>query len=66
MRLLCSSLEPNPGTVDRRWQVIIDDGAICPGVQFLPGVQLRPTVVALFQHTLEAQPGNHWARTSQS
>lgn len=34
-------------------RVFIGDGTFCPGFQFLPGGQLHPAVLALFQRALE-------------
>jgi hypothetical protein len=42
-------------------RVFIDDGTFCPGFQFLPGGQLHPTVLTLFQRALELQiPHNYF------
>jgi hypothetical protein len=42
-------------------RVFIDDGTYCPGFQFLPGGQLRPAVVGLFQRAMELQiPHNYF------
>jgi hypothetical protein len=42
-------------------RVFIDDGTFCPGFQFLPGGQLQPTVMRLFQHAMELQiPHNYF------
>ncbi|MEC5181544.1 hypothetical protein [Arthrobacter sp. CG_A4] len=42
-------------------RVFIDDNTFCPGFQFLPGGQLHPTVVELFQRAMELQiPHNYF------
>ena len=42
-------------------RVSIDEGTFCPGFQFLPGGQLRPTVVGLFQRAMELDiPHNYF------
>ncbi|QDG87058.1 hypothetical protein [Pseudarthrobacter sp. NIBRBAC000502770] len=42
-------------------RVFIDDGTFCPGFQFLPGGQLHPTVLELFQRAMELQiPHNYF------
>lgn len=43
-------------------RVFIDEDTYCPGFQFLPGVQLHPTVVELFQRAMEMEiPHNCFA-----
>ncbi|WP_427006113.1 hypothetical protein [Pseudarthrobacter sp. H2] len=42
-------------------RVFIHDGTFCPGFQFLPGGQLHPTVLTLFQRAMELQlPHNYF------
>jgi hypothetical protein len=57
-----SELMEDPEPVMRQLvRVFIDDGTFCPGFQFLPGGQLRPTVVALFGRAMELQiPHNYF------
>lgn len=57
-----SALMDDPEPVMRQLvRVFIDDGTFCPGFQFLPGGQLRPTVVELFQRAMELQiPHNYF------
>jgi hypothetical protein len=62
VRRRLSELMEDPEPVMRQLvRVFIDDGTFCPGFQFLPGGQLRPTVVALFQCAMELQiPHNYF------
>jgi hypothetical protein len=57
-----SELMEDPEPVMRQLvRVFIDDGTFCPGFQFLPGGQLRPQVLALFQRAMELQiPHNYF------
>jgi hypothetical protein len=43
--------DPEP-VMQRLVRVFIDAGTFCPGFQFLPGGQLHPTVVELFQRAM--------------
>ncbi|MET1088170.1 MAG: hypothetical protein ABWY04_13785 [Arthrobacter sp.] len=59
-RRLAELMEDPEPVVQQLVRVFIDDGTICPGFQFLPGGQLGPTVVALFQRAMELQiPHNY-------
>jgi hypothetical protein len=62
VRRRLSELMEDPEPVMRQLvRVFIDDGTFCPGFQFLPGGQLRPTVVALFDRAMELQiPHNYF------
>jgi hypothetical protein len=52
--------DPEP-VMQQLVRVFIDDGTFCPGFQFLPGGQLRPTVVELFERAMELQiPHNYF------
>jgi hypothetical protein len=52
---------PRTGDAAARPRLLIDDGTCCPGFQFLPGGQLHPTVLTLFQRALELQiPHNYF------
>jgi hypothetical protein len=52
--------DPDP-VMQRLVRVFIDDGTFCPGFQFLPGGQLHPMVLILFQRALELQiPHNYF------
>ena len=52
--------DPEP-VMQRLVRVFIDDGTFCPGFQFLPGGQLHPTVLILFQRAMELQiPHNYF------
>jgi hypothetical protein len=57
-----SELMEDPEPVMRQLvRVFIDDGTFCPGFQFLPGGQLHPTVIGLFERALERQiPHNYF------
>jgi hypothetical protein len=51
-----SELMEDPEPVVRQLvRVFIDDGTYCPGFQFLPGGQLHPTVLTLFQRAMVLQ-----------
>lgn len=50
-----SELMEDPEPVMQQLVRVIDDGTFCPGFQFLPGGQLQPTVMALFQRALDRQ-----------
>ena len=52
--------DPEP-VMQQLVRVFIDDGTFCPGFQFLPGGQLHPTVMGLFQRALELKiPHNYF------
>jgi hypothetical protein len=52
--------DPEP-VMQQLVRVFIDDDTFCPGFQFLPGGQLHPTVVGLFQRAMELQiPHNYF------
>lgn len=52
--------DPEP-VMQRLVRVFVDDGTYCPGFQFLPGGQLRPQVLELFQRAMELQiPHNYF------
>jgi hypothetical protein len=54
VRRRLSELMEDPEPVMRQLvRVFIDDGTFCPGFQFLPGGQLHPTVLTLFQRALD-------------
>ena len=56
-----SELMEDPEPVLQQLVRVIDDGTFCPGFQFLPGGQLNPTVMRLFQRALERQiPHNYF------
>ena len=56
-----SELMEDPEPVMQQLVRVIDDGTFCPGFQFLPGGQLNPTVMRLFQRALERQiPHNYF------
>jgi hypothetical protein len=57
-----SELMEDPEPVMRQIvRVFIDDGTFCPGFQFLPGGQLRPAVLELFERAMELQiPHNYF------
>jgi hypothetical protein len=54
-RRLSELMEDPEPVMQQLVRVFIDDGTFCPGFQFLPGRQLRPQVVALFQRAMELQ-----------
>jgi hypothetical protein len=54
-RRLCELMEDPEPVMRQLVRVFIDDGTFCPGFQFLPGGQLHPTVLTLFQRALELQ-----------
>ena len=62
VRRRLSELMEDPEPVVRQLvRVFIDDGTFCPGFQFLPGGQLRPPVVELFERAMELDiPHNHF------
>jgi hypothetical protein len=62
VRRRLAELVEDPEPVMRQLvRVFIDDGTYCPGFQFLPGGQLHPTVLTLFQRALELQvPHNYF------
>jgi hypothetical protein len=62
VRRRLSELMEDPEPVMRQLvRVFVDDGTFCPGFQFLPNGELRPTVVALFQRAMELQmPHNYF------
>jgi hypothetical protein len=57
-----SELMEDPEPVMRQLvRVFIDDGTFCPGFQFLPGGELHPTVMRLFQRAMELDiPHNYF------
>jgi hypothetical protein len=56
VRRRLAELMEDPEPVMRQLvRVFIDDGTLCPGFQFLPGGQLQPTVLILFQRALDLQ-----------
>jgi hypothetical protein len=60
-RRLCELMEDPEPVMQQLVRVFIDDGTYCPGFQFLPGGQLHPTVLTLFQRALELQvPHNYF------
>jgi hypothetical protein len=62
VRRRLSELMEDPEPVVRQLvRVFIDDGTFCPGFQFLPGGQLRPPVVELFERAMELDiPHNYF------
>ena len=44
--------DPEP-VMQQLIRVFIEDGTFCPGFQFLPGGQFRPTVLILFRRAME-------------
>jgi hypothetical protein len=59
-RRLSELMEDPEPVMQQLVRVFIDDGTFCPGFQFLPGGQLRPAVVELFQRAMELQiPHNY-------
>jgi len=61
VRRRLSELMEDPEPVMQQLVRVIDDGTFCPGFQFLPGGQLRPTVLDLFQRAIELQiPHNYF------
>jgi hypothetical protein len=62
VRRRLSELMEDPEPVIRQLvRVFIDDGTFCPGFQFLPGGQLRPSIVELFERAMELQiPHNYF------
>jgi hypothetical protein len=67
-RRLSGLMEDPEPVMQQLVRVFIDDGTFCPGFQFLPGGELRPPVLALFQRAMELQiPHNYftlWMVTS--
>ena len=60
-RRLSELMEDPEPVLQQLVRVFIDDGTFCPGFQFLPGGQLQPAVMALFQRALELQiPHNYF------
>jgi hypothetical protein len=60
-RRLSELMEDPEPVMQQLIRVFIDDGTFCPGFQFLPGGQLRPPVVELFQRALELKiPHNYF------
>jgi hypothetical protein len=56
-----SELMEDPEPVMRQLVRVVDDGTYCPGFQFLPGGQLHPTVMGLFDRAMELQiPHNYF------
>jgi hypothetical protein len=52
--------DPDP-VMQQIVRVFIDDGTFCPGFQFLPGGQLRPGAIELFDRAMELQiPHNYF------
>jgi hypothetical protein len=54
-RRLCELMEDPEPVMRQLVRVFIGDGTFCPGFQFLPGGQLHPTVLTLFQRALDLQ-----------
>ncbi|CAN7573627.1 hypothetical protein LJR078_004323 [Arthrobacter sp. LjRoot78] len=54
-RRLSELMEDPEPVMQQLVRVFIDDGTFCPGFQFLPGGQLRPPVLELFQRAMELQ-----------
>ncbi|MGY2747648.1 hypothetical protein [Arthrobacter sp. UYCu723] len=60
-RRLSELMEDPEPVMQRLVRVFIDDGTFCPGFQFLPGGQLHPTVLGLFERARELQiPHNYF------
>jgi hypothetical protein len=60
-RRLAELMEDPEPVMQQLVRVFIGDGTFCPGFQFLPGGQLHPTVMILFQRALELQiPHNYF------
>ena len=60
-RRLSELMEDPEPVMQQLVRVFIDDGTFCPGFQFLPGGQLRPPVLELFQRAMELQiPHNYF------
>ncbi|WP_427008601.1 hypothetical protein [Pseudarthrobacter sp. H2] len=62
VRRRLSELMEDPEPVMRQLvRFFIGEGTFCPGFQFLPGGQLHPTVLTLFQRAMELQlPHNYF------
>lgn len=52
-RRLSELMEDPEPVMQQLVRVFIDDGTFCPGFQFVPGGQLHPTVIELFQRAME-------------
>ena len=60
-RRLSELMEDPEPVMQQLVRVFIDDGIFCAGFQFLPGGQLRPSVLELFQRAMELQiPHNYF------
>jgi hypothetical protein len=60
-RRLAELMEDPEPVMQQLVRVFIGDGTFCPGFQFLPGGQLHPTVMVLFQRALELDiPHNYF------
>jgi hypothetical protein len=60
-RRLSELMEDPEPVMQQLVRVFIDEGTFCPGFQFLPGGQLHPTVVDLFQRAMELKiPHNYF------
>jgi hypothetical protein len=60
-RRLSELMEDPEPVMQQLVRVFIDDGTFCPGFQFLPGGQLHPAVLTLFQRAMELQiPHNYF------
>jgi hypothetical protein len=60
-RRLAELMEDPEPVMRQLVRVFFGDGTFCPGFQFLPGGQLHPTVLALFQRALELDiPHNYF------
>jgi hypothetical protein len=60
-RRLSELMEDPEPVMQQLVRVFIDDGTFCPGFQFLPGGQLHPTVLTLFQRAMVLQiPHNYF------
>lgn len=61
VRRRLSELMEDPEPVMQQLVRVIDEGTFCPGFQFLPGGQLHPTVVELFQRAMALKiPHNYF------
>jgi hypothetical protein len=57
-----AKLIDDPEPVMQQLVRVIDDNTFCPGFQFLPGLDLHPTVAGLFHRALELKiPHNYFA-----
>jgi hypothetical protein len=60
-RRLSELMEDPEPVMQQLVRVFIGDGTYCPGFQFLPGGQLHPTVLDLFQRAMELDiPHNYF------